>query len=104
MNENYILCAFKQKVVPLLVKEGKDDLLPVIVSYMDKQPGVLEKLPDKVKNMLGSVKIKTLAVFYLWSAFFHNIIYCTFFSFPDHNNKDIQFVVDYFINKSVSRA
>lgn len=36
MNESYILCAFIQKVLPLLVKEGKDDLLPVIVSYVDK--------------------------------------------------------------------
>ncbi|MFA5905399.1 MAG: hypothetical protein WC836_15810, partial [Desulfobacula sp.] len=59
MNQDDILSAFIQKAVPLLVKEGKDDLLPGIVSHLDKHPDARAKLPDNVKNMISSFKILT---------------------------------------------
>ena len=59
MAEDYILAAVSQKLVPLLVQKGKDDLLPVIVSHLDKNPSAKAKLSDKVKNMIASVKIMT---------------------------------------------
>jgi peroxiredoxin len=59
MNKDDILSAFIQKAVPLLVKEGKDDLLPGIVSHLDKHPDARAKLPDNVKHMMASIKILT---------------------------------------------
>ncbi len=59
MNRDDILSAFIQKAVPLLVKEGKDDLLPGIVSHLDKNPDARAKLPDNVKHMMASIKILT---------------------------------------------
>lgn len=51
-----ILAAFMQKIVPLLVQKGKDDLLPGIESYLGKRPNARAALPDKVKNMMASIK------------------------------------------------
>ena len=59
MGRDDILSDFIQKAVPLLVKEGKDDLLPGIISYLNKHPDARAKLPDNVKNMLSSFKILT---------------------------------------------
>jgi len=59
ITQNDVLNAFICKTVPFLVKKGKDDLLPGIVSHLDDHPNVRSKLPDKVKNILASVKIMT---------------------------------------------
>ncbi len=59
MNQADILSAFMQKAVPLLVKEGKDDLLPGIAAHLDKHPAARAKLPDNVKHMMASIKILT---------------------------------------------
>jgi len=57
MNRDDILSAFTQKAVPLLVKEGKDDLLPLITASLDKHPDARAELPDNVKNIMASIKI-----------------------------------------------
>ncbi len=59
ITQNDVLNAFICKTVPFLVQKGKDDLLPGIVSHLDNHPDVRSKLPDKVKNILASVKIMT---------------------------------------------
>jgi peroxiredoxin len=59
MGRDDILAAFAEKTVSMLVEKGKDDLLPAISRYLDKNPTALAALSGSVKNMMASVKILT---------------------------------------------
>ncbi|MGM0655469.1 MAG: peroxiredoxin family protein [Thermodesulfobacteriota bacterium] len=59
MKENKILGAFAEKVVPLLVQKGKDDLLPVIAARLNKCPQAMDELTDTTRQMISSFKILT---------------------------------------------
>jgi peroxiredoxin len=59
MEADYILAAFTEKAVPLLVQKGKDDLLPLIKNHLEEHPGAMAKLSPTAKNMLASFTILT---------------------------------------------
>jgi peroxiredoxin len=59
MDQDDILAAFVRKAVPLLVRMGKDDLLPRVGEVLDKRLGVKAGLPKPARNMLASYKILT---------------------------------------------
>jgi peroxiredoxin len=59
MKEDKILGAFAEKVVPLLVQKGKDDLLPVIAARLNKRPQAMDELTDTTRRMMSSFKILT---------------------------------------------
>jgi len=59
MDRDDMLGAFAQKAVPLLVQNGKDDLLPVIAARLDKRPNALAALSGSAQNMVSSFKILT---------------------------------------------
>ncbi len=54
-----MITAVARKLVLLLVQKGKDDLLPVIVTHLDRHSGAKALLPETVRNMIASVKIMT---------------------------------------------
>jgi peroxiredoxin len=54
-----ILAGFAEKVVPLLVEKGKDDLLPAIADHLETRPDARTNLSSSVKNMMDSVKVLT---------------------------------------------
>jgi peroxiredoxin len=45
--------------VPLLVQQGKDDFLPVILTFLNSRPDALAALSRHVKHLMASVKILT---------------------------------------------
>jgi peroxiredoxin len=59
MEADYILTAFTEKAVPLLVQKGKDNLLPPIKDHLEDHPGAMAKLSSTAKNMLASFTILT---------------------------------------------
>ena len=59
IEQDNILMAFAQKTVPLLVQMGKDDLLPQIKEYLDKNSAAKAGLSATVKRMLTSFRILT---------------------------------------------
>jgi len=59
MGQDEILGAFVEKVVPLLVQKGKDELLPVIAAQLDKRPQAMDELTDTTRRMISSFKILT---------------------------------------------
>ena len=59
MDQDEILGAFVEKVVPLLVQKGKDGLLPVIAAQLDKRPQAMDELTDTTRRMMSSFKILT---------------------------------------------
>jgi len=59
MEADYILAAFAEKAVPLLVQKGKDDLLPPIKAHLEEHPDAIAKLSPAAKSMLASFTILT---------------------------------------------
>jgi peroxiredoxin len=59
MDQDKILGAFVETVVPLLVQKGKDELLPVIATQLDKRPQAMNELSDTTRQMMSSFKILT---------------------------------------------
>ncbi len=53
------LGAFAQTVIPFLVQKGKDELLPIIATYLNKHPDAIAALSDTTKQMLSAFKILT---------------------------------------------
>ena len=59
MDQDEILGAFVETVVPLLVQKGKDELLPVITAQLDKRPQAMNELTDTTRRMMSSFKTLT---------------------------------------------
>jgi peroxiredoxin len=59
MGVDEILSAFVEKIVPLLVQQGKDDCLPGLQTFLNNRPGALAALSGHVKHLMASVKILT---------------------------------------------
>jgi peroxiredoxin len=59
MEKDEILSAFAEKAVPLLLKQGKDDFLLGIQTFLDSRPGAITALSSHAKQLMASVKILT---------------------------------------------
>jgi len=59
ISRDKILGSFAEKVVPLLVQNGKDGLLPVIAAELNKRPQAMGELTDTTRQMISSFKILT---------------------------------------------
>lgn len=59
MERDLILGAFSEKAIPLLVQNGKDEIIPAIAAHLNRRPDAVSALTDTTRKMLSSFKILT---------------------------------------------
>jgi peroxiredoxin len=59
MDSDRLLAAFARKTVPLLVQQGKDDLLPAIKTALENRPQAMAGVSGTVQTMLDSFVVLT---------------------------------------------
>jgi hypothetical protein len=59
MDRDALVAGFVETAAPILVKTGRDDLMPLLADHLESRPAALGALPPGLKTMMASVKILT---------------------------------------------